>query len=112
MDFGWALLSTPRQLAAAALSGDDYQDDDAISVARHILALAEKAQECGTAVGWEGDYRNEPRMLVLPDAYSVRYAVVWKQDNNGDTYVVSEVPLDYLLSDFSPKAQIPWDPPE
>ncbi len=46
--------------------------------------------------GWEGDFRGEPRVLWLPDENCFRHAFVWKQDNNGMTFVVSPHRLPWL----------------
>jgi len=46
--------------------------------------------------GWEGDYREGPFVMPVLIELEVGYAFVWKQDNNGSTFVLSPVPLPYL----------------
>ena len=48
---------------------------------------------------WEGDFTEVPRIMTLPpdkDGYEFAMAYIWKQDNNGTTFIASEVPLTYL----------------
>ncbi|MET7808623.1 hypothetical protein [Micromonospora chersina] len=56
-----------------------------------VLALAD------SKLGWEGDMRHEPYIGGVPngDGGTHRYLVV-KQENNGDTFIVSEVPMTWL----------------
>ena len=65
-----------------------------------VLSDLSDAQHLARRAGWEGDYRSEetqPR--VYGSGSGLRpftYAFVWKQDNNGSTFVVSPRPLDWL----------------
>ena len=49
--------------------------------------------------GWEGDVREGPFVAGLPpsggDSQSA-IMICWKQDNNGETFVVSPYPLPWL----------------
>lgn len=45
---------------------------------------------------WEGDFTEGPCVFALPDANVAKVAFVWKQSNNGDTFVVSPVELPWL----------------
>jgi hypothetical protein len=60
------------------------------------------ALELGKDVGWEGDFRDEPMVAGLPPAYGNpdgSFMVGWKQDNNGETFIVSPFPLPWLERD-------------
>lgn len=48
-------------------------------------------------------------MLVLPpaDGGADLFALEWQHDNNGDTFIVSSVQLDYLV----PGCQMYWHEP-
>ncbi len=46
---------------------------------------------------WEGEIREGPFLLILPGDIEMEIAgFIWKQDNNGTTFVVSRVELPYL----------------
>ncbi len=49
-------------------------------------------------LGWEGDVRDGPYVTVIPtdDSYDPQYIVAFKQDNNGETFVASPIPLEHL----------------
>lgn len=49
-------------------------------------------------IGWEGDVREGPFIFPIPAEVTVLHAVVWKQDNNGNTFVWSPVSLPHLDS--------------
>jgi hypothetical protein len=50
---------------------------------------------------WEGDYNYEPRVFWSPDPdlFRFSYGFVWKQDNNGTTFIISPQPLKWLEDD-------------
>lgn len=50
-----------------------------------ILALADAA----TAIGWDGDMRHLPSAGALPTPPAATPFLVVKQDNNGDTFVIT-----------------------
>ncbi len=71
--------------------------------AAHTLLQYEKqlsaAHELAKKVGWEGDTREGPYIAGLPakdTADDGHYMIAWKQDNNGDTFVVSPFRLPWL----------------
>ena len=45
---------------------------------------------------WEGDVRGEVYVFTIPDENEMSLGIVWKQDNNGDTFVISDVILPHL----------------
>jgi len=61
-----------------------------------VLEDFEKAQKLALEAGWEGDFRHDPSVFFLPDETEFAYGFAWKQDNNGDTVIVSPRPLFWL----------------
>lgn len=56
----------------------------------------ERAKHLARDHGWEGDCREGPFVMPVLVELEVSYAFVWKQNNNGSTFVLSPVPLSYL----------------
>jgi hypothetical protein len=53
----------------------------------------------GRFVGWEGDFIHKPRILYFPridNYYDFAVGYIWKQQNNGITFLASPFKLDYL----------------
>lgn len=76
-------------------------DDYVKSPTADILGVIEAAMLAATHFvrRWEGDIRSrEFYVFALPDPLctSVRLGLVWKQDNNGDTFIASPTRLDWL----------------
>jgi hypothetical protein len=104
IDYEWDLLPTVKDVACKLAErlvvereqvGFTYPRlADFIEDFRHAQRLA---KETGY---WEGDYRPgfEPRVIWLPDPDLCRFAYgfVWKQSNNGTTFVISPQPLEWL----------------
>ena len=57
-----------------------------------------KAKMQAEASGWEGDIRTGPVVFWLPSETIFEYGFVFKQDNNGTTFVISPKELPYLNS--------------
>lgn len=77
VDHGWNLLRKVDK------NDEDFKD---------ILDRARKH-------GWEGDFTEEPRVMVLPPGdggCDFIVALVWKQSNNGSTFVATMHRLPYL----------------
>lgn len=114
VDFGWDLLpnltEVVTKLARRPEVGAEYQHEEEFSQAKNasfnsniedineILALFEEAKILAKTVGWDGDFREIPRVIFLPepDGGTFKYAFIWKHDENGETFVVSEFELPYL----------------
>lgn len=111
IDHDWELLPLAESVAAdiareqavevvhrrPGAEGAAYHHD----VAEFLAALQEAKTAARNAKWqWEGDYRPDksPRVFWLPDPgwSCFRYGFVWKQDNNGMTFVVSPFPLPWL----------------
>lgn len=59
--------------------------------------LAELELEMKTLKEWEGDIRNkEIYVFAVPDEMETSIGLVWKQDNNGTTFIISPVELPHL----------------
>lgn len=56
----------------------------------------ETAKDAAFAAGWEGGFREEPRVVLVPDECDFLIGFVIKQDNNGTTYVMSPVEMPHL----------------
>ena len=64
--------------------------DGLVEIAMHDVAMND--------VGWEGDVREGPYIIPVLAEVEVLHAVAWKQDNNGNTFIWSPVPLPHLDS--------------
>lgn len=94
MDFLWGALPTIGDFYKSLV--DEY---DAPYAARLMVEIEEfKARSLSVAerAGWEGDFRNEPRVLLLPVDPELEVSLIWKQDNNGTTFVASRQILPWL----------------
>ena len=92
IDHGWERLKTVKETAAdIAIHGsgfDETGDIDAEAVQQFLSNWA-SAKEAAQREGWEGDLRHEPCVFWLPGFGGFEYGFVFKQDNNGTTFVVS-----------------------
>ncbi len=101
LDFGWNRLRTVKEYLKLLIEQDDEGDDSPAGLRKRVTDFLDRldaALERGKKEGWEGDFRagHEPRVIELPGDVSTALAFVWKQDNNGTTFVISEEPLAYL----------------
>jgi len=97
IDFGWEFLPTIEEIRAAIAATP--RDCHYISVSQFEILL-HTAQEAVRHQGyWEGDFRNGPVVMCLPKDEHFEFAFVWKQDNNGTTFVASPIELPWLDED-------------
>jgi hypothetical protein len=99
MDAGWSRLPTvPEYLKRVAGEFHYENSSPRVDAIEEILNFVKEALRAGHSVGWEGDFKQygEPRVVVLPHPDEPRLALAWQQDNNGTTFVVSEVPMPWL----------------
>lgn len=54
------------------------------------------AQQLAGEKGWEGDFRGDAHVFMLPTENEFTYGFAWKQENNGTTYIVSPVAFPHL----------------
>ena len=71
--------------------------DTHLSCAESFLANWKHAKEEALALGWEGIFDTTPRVFWVPDENEFAYGFVFRQPNNGTTFVVSPVPLPWLM---------------
>ena len=99
IDLGWERLQTVEEVAAnmaeEKASGIVYDQPSFFDLEK-FFADVEQARVLARRVGWDGDYRDRPRVFWLPDEDDFSYGFVWKQDNNGTTYVITPHPLPWL----------------
>lgn len=92
IDHGWEHLKTVKEtLAVIATTEDEFLENGDIDTGTvtEFLQNWESAKQAAQSNGWEGDFRHEPRVFWLPSEVNFVYAFVFKQDNNGTTFVVS-----------------------
>jgi hypothetical protein len=93
IDFGWELLPTVRHF----ISNFPELDGDCIGF-ESFLSQWENAKTLARDRGWEGDFSKDPRVFFLPNPSSgdFLHGFVWKQKNNGITFIISEVELPWI----------------
>lgn len=103
IDFRWEHLPTVEDVSATLAREDarDAKDNMAHRSAPEASLFIESFQTAMALArksGWEGDFLGEPHVLWLPagDGGTFDYAFVWKQENNGTTYVVTPYQLPWL----------------
>jgi hypothetical protein len=97
IDHMWAALPTIADYRKSLVN-----EFEAAEVASQILALDEflkNSLQTAKEYGWEGDFRNEPRVFLLPLKSEFRTCLVWKQDNDGTTFVSSPIELPWLTKE-------------
>lgn len=93
--YGWHPL---RSLLIREVDEYGYRIDDEPPPAE-VEATWKLAQAMAREIGWEGDIRSGegPFWIPLPcDTGSWTFAIAWKQDNNGETFVASPFQLTWL----------------
>lgn len=72
---------------------------DITSEINNVSEFKAAAEIVAKKLGWEGDCREGPYYSGLPCEGGFNFILAWKQDNNGSTFVFSEVPLSFLQRD-------------
>lgn len=97
IDAHWDFLQTLEQVQASLRERDakidQFQEDVMLPC---FLDAWLHAQRLASAAGWEGVVRGDVRVFWLPAENEFQYAFVWKQGNNGTTFVVSPFELPHL----------------
>ena len=107
VDFGWELLPTLEEMAEKTARNDAayaHHDENMAADGGRTQELFEsfkRAKEVAKEVLWEGDYRERPRVFLLPEegGYEFRFGFVWKQDNNGSTFLVTPIRIQAYEED-------------
>lgn len=103
IDGGWRYLQTVEALGQQLAV--EYSDAELNGTP--VMELPEwpdfatawrSAKDAAYSAGWEGDFRGKPVVFWVPAESEFTYGFVFKQDNNGTTYVVSPVELPHLKS--------------
>ena len=97
IDWGWERLKTVAETLSdiAADYNDEFDETGDVNkeeVEKFIFSWLH-AKQAAKEVGWEGDFREPPRVFWLPGDNHFEYGFAFKQDNNGTTFVVSPQPL-------------------
>jgi hypothetical protein len=105
IDFGWRHLKTVGEtikfisVVSDPINEEFESREDRQNEARVFSDNWEYAKRIASKNFWEGDFREDPRVFWLPGECGFEYAFVWKQDNNGTTFIVSPIPLTWLEQD-------------
>jgi hypothetical protein len=67
-----------------------------------VLALA----DAGPSIGWRGDMRHLPSAGALPTPPATMPFLVVKQDNNGDTFVITATEAPSVAADATACVQV------
>ena len=94
IDIGWEFMLTLSQFLDSS-KGEDGESLSAFANSEWLSAL-NVARFCGFD-GTFTDKKNEPHLLPVPwSSDVVILGFVFKQENNGDTFVISPVSLEHL----------------
>jgi hypothetical protein len=100
IDFRWELLPSVEEVAARMAEdkavGLIHGLESNIGELDRFFSDLQHAHTLARDQGWEGDYSDRPRVLWLPDQGTFSYGFVWKQANNGSTFVILPHPLPWL----------------
>lgn len=102
IDHNWEYL-TPldtffRNILDKGLSSpQNYTNEELMSATRkwhYAKKLADK-------IGWEGDFARGPYVFFLPNpkGFCIEYGFMFKQYNNGRTFIISPFELEYMDQD-------------
>lgn len=103
IDHGWDFLPTVQSLAdeIGALEAREKVMRghtnlyDGITIDQ-LTEDWQSAKDAAFAQGWEGDTRQGPAVMWLPGETGFVYGFIFKQDNNGTTFVVSPYILPWM----------------
>jgi len=101
IDWGWANLKTVEE-TALELGAHDVRERFspeptlACPTLEHFMGRWSDAQELASQRGWEGDFRNDPAVFWIPHETDFKCGFVFKQDNNGTTFVLSPIEMKHL----------------
>jgi hypothetical protein len=99
IDLGWRLLlSVDAMREILAKEESEFLHGVEGYYSADFWAIWEQVQQVARSRGWDGTLRETPRVFFLPDPDPGEFACgfVWKQDNNGTTFVVSPKRLPWL----------------
>ncbi len=103
IDFGWNMLLTVED-ALSIIAKDEEESDmaeygwDLSYTKSQFNKDWDSAVSLAKKYGMSSEIRGEPSVFWLPGNISFEYGFVFKEENNGTTYVVSPVGLSWLDS--------------
>lgn len=101
IDTHWEQLRTVGETMAAIVAREmeHYNGEQGLSdECSGLLDAANQALREAVHIDWEGDFSQEMRVFWVPSSalsldVCFEYGFVWKQDNNGSTFIASPIPL-------------------
>lgn len=103
IDFGWEHLPTVEDTLKAIKRDEEIRSDggelyDLAYRSEKFSKDWEQAVTIANSMGMSSDFRQEPSVLWMPSNLQMEYGFVFKEDNNGTTYVVSHIEMPWLES--------------
>lgn len=112
IDFSWGLLARLDRVWSADREFNGLSISEPWA-AFHLGAFLQIVMNHGNACA--SDYREPPRVIALPDAHNDGFMIhgfVWKDDNNGNTYMVlKQQSADALMTLIDPTGSNMHDEP-
>ncbi|HCQ9811471.1 MULTISPECIES: hypothetical protein [Acinetobacter calcoaceticus/baumannii complex] len=84
-----------KKLLNADFSEPNCTANEELLSATHRWFQAKKLAE---KIGWEGDFTRGPYVFFLPnpEGFNIEYGFMFKQYNNGRTFIISPFELEYM----------------
>lgn len=102
IDHGWEHLINVNDFLKQCVDKNFSVDDEDIEFFQENIITAtnrfKQAKILAKNLGWEGDFRCGPSLFFIPDPDRnyMNYGFVFKQYNNGMTFVISPIQLEHL----------------
>ena len=110
VDNGWFLFKTVNEVLAHLCDGLKASAERCISddldiisyeypEAEEFVKQYNQSRAAAKKAGWDGDMRHEPCVVPIVQDTDCTFGFMWKQDNNGTTFVVLPIKDDKLLKE-------------
>ncbi|CDG16802.1 hypothetical protein [Xenorhabdus doucetiae] len=97
IDHRWEFLPTVEEILTKLVSSEDDKEEYEDKTFRSLSQFLADWEEARTIADyWEGDFVKGPYVFCVPNDLTLSYGFVWKQYNNGLTFVISPVELPHL----------------
>jgi len=98
LDWFEALKSFEEYLEGIKLQHEGIKSDNVVEgeINEAITLLMEACYIAAKNSSWEGDIRTGPFVVGLPGDCDAKILIIFKQDNDGTTFLLSPVELPYL----------------
>lgn len=115
IDYHWGNLKTVSDIAYDLLNSvlkvpysnkNNHENEYNIDFLNEFLNNWSEAQKMAFELGWEGDFRHNPEVFWMPIETAFEWGFVFKQNNNGTTFVISPIELPWLDSKDSCKLDL------